>query len=78
MLESPKFIENDCYDGSRIFTWLADMVGLSVDLVSKIPHGILISSKCSTATLDIILIVKSTQDCLTFYTNNLCVCTYWH
>lgn len=34
MLESPKFIENDCYDGSRIFSWLADMVGLSVDLVS--------------------------------------------
>ncbi|KAH8415893.1 hypothetical protein KR222_003076 [Zaprionus bogoriensis] len=34
MLESPKFIENDSYDGSRIFTWLADMVGLSVDLVN--------------------------------------------
>ncbi|XP_032591473.1 lysophospholipid acyltransferase 1 isoform X2 [Drosophila grimshawi] len=34
MLESPKFIANDCYDGSRIFTWLADMVGLSVDLVN--------------------------------------------
>lgn len=35
MLESPTFIENsDCYDGSRIFTWLADMVGLSVDLVN--------------------------------------------
>ncbi|XP_023171468.2 lysophospholipid acyltransferase 1 isoform X2 [Drosophila hydei] len=34
MLESPKFIENDCYDGSRMFTWLADMVGLSVDLVN--------------------------------------------
>ncbi|XP_017868066.1 PREDICTED: lysophospholipid acyltransferase 1 [Drosophila arizonae] len=34
MLESPKFIENDCYDGSRIFSWLADMVGLSVDLVN--------------------------------------------
>lgn len=34
MLESPKFIENDLYDGSRMFTWLADAVGLSVDLVS--------------------------------------------
>ncbi|XP_068145098.1 lysophospholipid acyltransferase 6 [Drosophila tropicalis] len=34
MLESPKFIENDFYDGSRVFTWLADMVGLSVDLVN--------------------------------------------
>jgi len=34
MLEPPKFIENDCYIGSRSFTWLADMVGLSVDLVS--------------------------------------------
>ncbi|EDW52798.1 GM18733 [Drosophila sechellia] len=34
MLEPPKFIENDCYNGSRTFTWLADMVGLSVDLVS--------------------------------------------
>jgi len=35
MLEPPKFIENDCYNGSRTFTWLADMVGLSVDLVSN-------------------------------------------
>ncbi|XP_030387969.1 lysophospholipid acyltransferase 1 isoform X2 [Scaptodrosophila lebanonensis] len=34
MLESPKFIVNDQYDGSRIFTWLADMCGLSVDLVN--------------------------------------------
>ncbi|XP_034107167.1 lysophospholipid acyltransferase 6 isoform X1 [Drosophila nasuta] len=35
MLESPTNIESsDCYDGSRIFTWLADMVGLSVDLVN--------------------------------------------
>eukprot|EP00099_Drosophila_melanogaster_P011948 NP_001286265.1 oysgedart, isoform B [Drosophila melanogaster] len=34
MLEPPKFIENDCYNGSRTFTWLADMVGLSVDLVN--------------------------------------------
>lgn len=35
MLESPKFIENDNYDGSRVFTWLADLCGLSVDLVSN-------------------------------------------
>ncbi|KAH8290389.1 hypothetical protein KR054_002510 [Drosophila jambulina] len=34
MLEPPKFIENDMYGGSRTFTWLADMVGLSVDLVN--------------------------------------------
>ncbi|CAD7013807.1 unnamed protein product [Ceratitis capitata] len=34
MLESPKFIDNDNYQGSRAFTWLADMCGLSVDLVS--------------------------------------------
>ncbi|XP_001360700.3 lysophospholipid acyltransferase 1 isoform X1 [Drosophila pseudoobscura] len=34
MLESPKFIENDLYNGSHAFTWLADMVGLSVDLVN--------------------------------------------
>ncbi|XP_064547798.1 lysophospholipid acyltransferase 6 isoform X2 [Drosophila montana] len=34
MLESPKFVENDLYDGSRMFTWLADAVGLSVDLVN--------------------------------------------
>ncbi|XP_016973667.1 lysophospholipid acyltransferase 1 [Drosophila rhopaloa] len=34
MIEPPKFIENDCYNGSRTFTWLADMVGLSVDLVN--------------------------------------------
>lgn len=38
MLEPPKFIENDCYNGSRTFTWLADMVGLSVDLVSNTPN----------------------------------------
>lgn len=35
MLEPPKFIDNDLYGGSRTFTWLADMVGLSVDLVSN-------------------------------------------
>ncbi|XP_017120223.1 lysophospholipid acyltransferase 1 [Drosophila elegans] len=34
MLEPPKFVDNDCYNGSRSFTWLADMVGLSVDLVN--------------------------------------------
>ncbi|BFG05930.1 lysophospholipid acyltransferase 1 [Drosophila madeirensis] len=34
MLESPKFIENDLYNGSHAFTWLADMVGFSVDLVN--------------------------------------------
>ncbi|ALC41198.1 oys [Drosophila busckii] len=34
MLESPKFVENDLYDGSRMFTWVADAVGLSVDLVN--------------------------------------------
>lgn len=37
MEESPKFIEIDNmnYGGSRAFTWLADLSGLSVDLVSK-------------------------------------------
>ncbi|XP_067631562.1 lysophospholipid acyltransferase 6 isoform X2 [Eurosta solidaginis] len=34
MLESPNFIDNDNYQGSRAFTWLADMCGLSVDLVN--------------------------------------------
>lgn len=34
MLESPKFIDNDNYQGSRAFTWLADICGLSVDLVN--------------------------------------------
>ncbi|XP_053966433.1 lysophospholipid acyltransferase 6 [Anastrepha ludens] len=34
MLESPKFIHNDNYQGSRAFTWLADMCGLSVDLIN--------------------------------------------
>ncbi|KAH8331548.1 hypothetical protein KR074_006058 [Drosophila pseudoananassae] len=34
MIEPPKFIDNDSYNGSRTFTWLADMVGLSVDLVN--------------------------------------------
>lgn len=28
--------EGDGYDGSRIFNWLADVCGLSVDLVSFI------------------------------------------
>lgn len=35
MIEPPKFIDNDSYNGSRTFTWLADIVGLSVDLVSS-------------------------------------------
>ncbi|XP_018795845.1 PREDICTED: lysophospholipid acyltransferase 1 [Bactrocera latifrons] len=34
MLESPKFVDNDNYQGSRAFTWLADICGLSVDLVN--------------------------------------------
>lgn len=35
MFEIPKLGDEDTqYDGSRIFTWLADMCGLSVDLVS--------------------------------------------
>lgn len=37
MIEIPK-IDDDTdsqYDGSRIFTWLADTCGLSVDLVSE-------------------------------------------
>lgn len=35
MFEIPKVGDEDSsYDGSRIFTWLADMCGLSVDLVS--------------------------------------------
>ncbi|XP_037945541.1 lysophospholipid acyltransferase 1 [Teleopsis dalmanni] len=34
MLEPPKFIDNDNYDGSRYFTWLADLCGLSVDLIN--------------------------------------------
>lgn len=35
MFEIPKLGDEDnSYDGSRIFTWLADICGLSVDLVS--------------------------------------------
>lgn len=35
MFEIPKFgVEYSQYDGSRMFTWLADICGLSVDLVS--------------------------------------------
>lgn len=35
MFEIPKLGDEDnCYDGSRAFTWLADICGLSVDLVS--------------------------------------------
>lgn len=35
MLELPKNgVEDSQYDGSRLFTWLADLCGLSVDLVS--------------------------------------------
>lgn len=35
MLELPKLGDEDvAYDGSRVFTWLADLCGLSVDLVS--------------------------------------------
>lgn len=36
MFEIPTVDDEDThYDGSRIFTWLADICGLSVDLVSK-------------------------------------------
>lgn len=36
MTEIPKLVNEDLhYQGSRIFTWLADSSGLSVDLVSK-------------------------------------------
>lgn len=36
MIEIPKPGEEvNTYDGSRAFTWLADMTGLSVDLVSN-------------------------------------------
>lgn len=35
MFEIPKLGDEDTgYDGSRVFTWLADICGLSVDLVS--------------------------------------------
>lgn len=35
MFEIPKAGEQiDTYDGSRAFTWLANMTGLSIDLVS--------------------------------------------
>ncbi|KAH8269611.1 hypothetical protein KR018_010510 [Drosophila ironensis] len=34
MIEPPKFVDTDSYNGSHAFTWLADMVGLSVDLVN--------------------------------------------
>lgn len=35
MFAIPKLGDEDSqYDGSRVFTWLADMCGLSVDLVS--------------------------------------------
>lgn len=36
MFEIPTLDDEDLhYDGSKIFTWLATWVGLSVDLVSK-------------------------------------------
>lgn len=40
MFELPKVGEEiDTYDGSRAFTWLANMTGLSVDLVSTFTYS---------------------------------------
>lgn len=44
MFEIPKPDEEvNTYDGSRAFMWLANMSGLSVDLVSTLIHSKLMS-----------------------------------
>lgn len=40
MFEIPKLGDEDSqYDGSRTFTWLAEICGLSVDIVSNKYHN---------------------------------------
>lgn len=47
MFEIPQVVEEASqYDGSRIFTRLAEICGLSIDLVSSILHFILIFVGC--------------------------------